>query len=193
MIKQNIAIFASGTGSNALNLIRHFKETQKATIAFVLTNKGDAPVVTSAEQIGVPVIIISNDQATDGSYINELLQQSSIDLIILAGYLRKIPVEVISSFPEKILNVHPSLLPKYGGKNMYGDYVHLAVLEANEKVTGITFHWVNEEFDKGRILAQFSTSIEDASAVEEIRHSVQQLEHEFFPTIVDAILNKVIH
>lgn len=189
MKKLSVAIFASGTGSNAINLIHSFKDNEGVDISFVLSNKEDAPVVSSARELGVSVKVITNEQANDGSFLTELVVDSKIDLIVLAGYLRKIPVELIEKYSERILNVHPSLLPKHGGKNMYGDHVHRAVFEAREQQSGITFHWVNEHFDKGRIIAQFSTKLENISHPDEIKTKIQALEKEFFHVIVQAIIN----
>lgn len=189
MKKLSVAIFASGTGSNALNLIQSFKDHERASISFVLSNKEDAPVVSSARALGASVKVISNEQANDGEFLTRMVSESKIDLIVLAGYLRKIPVELIEKYSEKILNVHPSLLPKHGGKNMYGDHVHRAVFEAGDRQSGITFHWVNEHFDEGRILAQFSTKLENVSHPDEIKAKIQAMEKEFFPVIVQAIIN----
>ncbi len=189
MKKLSVAIFASGTGSNTINLIQSFKDNEGVSFSFVLSNKEDAPVVSSARAQGLSVKVISNEQANDGKFLTQLVTDSEIDLIILAGYLRKIPVELIEKYSERILNVHPSLLPKYGGKNMYGNHVHRAVFEARDRQSGITFHWVNEHFDKGRIIAQFSTNLENISHPDEIKAKIQALEKEFFPAIVQAIIN----
>jgi phosphoribosylglycinamide formyltransferase 1 len=187
-MKLKVAIFASGTGSNALNLITYFSTHPTIEIACVLTNNAQAGVVSIADLHNISALIINNTEANDGLLIAKKLAEFQVDYIVLAGYLRKIPVELIQAFPSKIINVHPSLLPKYGGKGMFGKHVHQAVKEANEHETGITIHLVNEEFDKGRILAQFRCYILDEDTVDTIQQKVQQLELAYLPHTVDKTI-----
>jgi phosphoribosylglycinamide formyltransferase-1 len=187
-MKLKVAIFASGTGSNALNLITYFSTHPTIEIACVLTNNAQAGVVFLAESNNISTLVINNTEANDGLLIAKKLAEFQVDYIVLAGYLRKIPVELIQAFPTKIINVHPSLLPKFGGKGMYGIHVHQAVKEAGECESGITIHLVNEEFDKGRILAQFRCEISSEDSVESIQQKVQQLELAYLPHTVDKTI-----
>ncbi len=185
-----IALFASGTGSNAETIIRYFEHHSAVEIVFVLSNKSHAPIVEKAKSLGVSLIICNNQQVEDESYLVNLCKSQDIDYIILAGFLRKIPDTLIAFYPEKIINIHPSLLPKFGGAGMYGKFVHEAVIAAHEKETGISIHYVSEEFDSGRIIAQFSVPIQIDDTVEAIQEKVHQLEHQHFaPTIEREILD----
>ncbi len=184
MQKKRIAIFASGTGSNALNLIHFFEGHSSIEVAFVLSNKADAPVLESAGKLGIKTMHFSNKEVADGSFLVKLCNDEGVDWIILAGYLRLIPSELIQAFPDKIINLHPSLLPNYGGKGMHGRHVHDAVLANGEDESGITIHFVNEEFDKGRIIAQFHCSIDPSDKVEDLEKKIRYLEHSYLPTVV---------
>ena len=185
-----IALFASGAGSNAEKIIQYFAQSTLVEVVFVLSNKENAPIVSSAKALGVSVILCTNTEIEDPSFLVRLCKEQDIKYIILAGFLRKIPDTLIATFPEKIINIHPSLLPKYGGAGMYGRYVHAAVYAAKEKETGISIHYVSEEFDSGRIIAQYSVAITDTDTVESIQEKVHQLEHQHFaPTIAREILD----
>ena len=184
MQKKRIAIFASGTGSNAINLIRFFEGHSSIEIAFVLSNKADAPIMTSAKELGIETMHYSNQQVADGDFLNNLCKNEGIDWIVLAGYLRLIPAELIQAYNDKMINLHPSLLPNYGGKGMHGRNVHTAVLENKEEESGITIHFVNEEFDKGRIIAQFHCEIEPTDGVEDLEKKIRYLEHSYLPIVV---------
>jgi len=188
MEKQRVAIFASGAGSNALNLIAYFKEHAQIEIAFVLSNKADAGIVASARTVGVPTFVCSNEEAAQADYLLALCSEQRIDWIVLAGYLRLIPAEFINEFERKMINLHPSLLPNYGGKGMYGRKVHAAVLSAGEKHTGITVHFVNAQFDKGEIIAQFHTPIQAGASMEDVEASIRHLEHSYLPVVVEHTL-----
>lgn len=180
-----IALFASGTGSNAETIIRFFEQHPTIEVVFVLSNKEQAPIVEKAKSLGVQVVICSNNDVEDASYLVNLCKNQAIDYIILAGFLRKIPDSLIAAYPEKIINIHPSLLPKYGGAGMYGKFVHEAVLKAQEKETGITIHFVSEEFDSGRIIAQFSVPVLMNDTIETIQKKVHQLEHQHFAPMIE--------
>lgn len=193
MSKIKIALFASGQGSNALNIIEHFKNHAQIEVGFVLSNRLDAPVLVSAEKLGVPTHFIPNDAVEDGKQLLELCQNSAIDFIVLAGFLRKIPSDLIAAFPEKIINIHPALLPKFGGAGMYGKHVHEAVFNAREKETGITIHFVNEVFDAGRKLAQFHCKVEETDTVNEIQRKVQRLEHAYFAVVIEKTILNYTH
>jgi phosphoribosylglycinamide formyltransferase-1 len=191
MAKIRIALFASGNGSNAMNLIRHFASNTSVEVAFVLSNKGDAGIVKSAASKGIETLVFTNEEVADGELLVSLCTKYSIDFIVLAGYLRLIPAQLIQAFPERIINIHPALLPKYGGKNMYGDKVHRAILDANETETGISIHFVNEQFDKGKIIAQYVCPVHPTDSIDDVRAKVQHLEHTFFPFVVEKVVKEL--
>lgn len=188
MNRIRIAIFASGTGSNALNLIRFFDGHPQIEVALVYSNKADARIVSSARESGVPVEVSDNVQAANGEFLLNLCEHYRIDWIILAGYLRLIPPALIQRFNGKMINLHPSLLPKYGGKGMFGHHVHEAVLAAGETHTGITIHLVNEHFDKGEIIAQFHTPVPKGASLEDVEAAIRYLEHSYLPTVVERTI-----
>lgn len=191
MSKLKIAIFASGQGTNALNIISHLKNHAEIEVAFVLSNKIDAKVLEEAEKLGVQTLYFDNSQVEEGDFITDICISREIDYIVLAGYLRKIPAKLIDRYTEKIFNIHPALLPKYGGAGMYGKFVHEAVLSQQETETGISIHYVDAEFDSGRIIAQFRCLVEKGDTITEIQHKVQQLEHAYFPVVIEkTILNQ---
>lgn len=184
MNKTRIAIFASGTGSNAINLIRFFEGHESIEVAFVLSNKEDAPVLASAEKLGVPVMYYPNGVVARGDFLAGICNEHSVDWIILAGYLRLVPGTLIDIYEDKIINLHPALLPNYGGKGMHGRHVHTAVLENREQESGITIHYVNREFDKGRIIAQFRCAIDTGDSIEDLENKIRYLEHSYLPVVV---------
>ena len=181
---KKVAIFASGTGSNAVNLIKYFSNIDSIEIAFVLSNNSKAPIIGSAAELGVKTVILNNEQAADAEILIENCKQHDVDWIVLAGYLRLIPVPFIHAFENKIINLHPSLLPKYGGKGMYGRNVHQAVLDNNETETGITIHYVNEKFDEGKIIAQFHCEIDSNDTMQDVEGKIRQLEHGYLPIVI---------
>ena len=190
MKKCSVAVFASGNGSNAENLFHYFSENGSIEVKLLVCNKSDAPVVLKATNFNIPVVIFSNEQIEQCDALLAELRKQEIEWIVLAGFLRKVPELVIQHFSNHIINIHPSLLPKFGGKGMYGMHVHRAVSEAGEKVSGITIHLVNEEFDKGKILAQFQVELDAHEAPESIASKIHALEQEHFPNIVEqTILN----
>lgn len=190
MNKKSIALFASGNGSNAVNLIRFFQNHPQIEVKSLVCNRADAPVVEKAKGLGIEVLVFNNEEFESGLTVLQELDYRAIEWIILAGFLRKIPVNIIHGFQNRIINIHPSLLPKFGGKGMYGKYVHQAVIEAKELKSGISIHLVNEEFDEGTLLAQFDVSVDENDSPELLAAKIQQLEHEHFPIIVEqTILN----
>ena len=188
MIKTRVAIFASGTGSNAINLIRFFKNDSKIEVAFVLSNKADAKVLESAAEIGVKTIHFNNTEVADGNFLTSVCKEENIDWIVLAGYLRLIPAELIQAFTRKMINLHPALLPNYGGKGMHGRNVHVAVIANQENKSGITIHYVNEEFDKGEIIAQFHCGLNETDTVESLEGKIRYLEQTYLPTVVQGAI-----
>lgn len=185
---KNIVIFASGNGSNAENIIRYFKKNETISVVAVLSNNPKAKVLEKAKNLGVPSLSFDKEELYC-DFVQSKLNYFKPDLIVLAGFLLKFPEHIIAEYPDKIINIHPALLPKYGGKGMYGRHVHQAVLDHQEKETGITIHFVNAEFDKGRIIFQKSVPISDCSTPEEIAKKVHKLEHRYFPEIIDELLN----
>ena len=195
-----IAVFASGSGTNAENLIRHFnsqpESSAKARVEIVVCNKENAYVLTRAEKLKVPSIVMTKSQLclTDNSLhpnIADLLEEKKIDVIILAGYLLQIPKELIDLYPGRIINIHPALLPKFGGKGMYGERVHKAVLENKEKYSGITIHLVDEEMDHGKILFQSSFILSDDETLESLEEKIHIREQADYPRVVEAYLNSL--
>lgn len=191
MRKHRLAIFASGNGSNAVRLIDYFENHESIETPVVLTNNKNAGVIERLENTPVKTLIIDNKQADDGECLINLMRENEIDFIVLGGYLRKIPAALISIYQDKIINIHPALLPKYGGKGMYGIHVHQAVKEANEPETGITIHLVNQNYDEGRILAQHMTSLSQDDNAIDIQRKVQGLEHEWFPKEIEKYIDNI--
>lgn len=185
-----IALFASGNGSNALNLISYFKDNDSIDVRVLVCNKADAPIVQKAKDLGIEVLLFDNESFENGLTVLQELDYREIEWIVLAGFLRKIPINMIRRFPNNIINIHPSLLPKYGGKGMYGNFVHNAVLENKEKESGITVHLVNEEFDSGEILAQFKVDVNESDTLESLAKKIHILEHENFPKVVEQTIQK---
>ena len=192
MIKFKLALFASGSGSNALNIINYFSSHSAIEIGFVLSNKKDAPIVEKAQKKGIEVLVFSNDEVADGLFLSKVCLEKGIDFIILAGYLRKIPSELLERYTEKMINVHPALLPKHGGKGMFGKHVHEAVLAAKEKESGITIHYVNEHFDEGKKIAQFYCFIDEKDTIESIQSKIQQLEQIYFPVVIEKTILQLV-
>jgi phosphoribosylglycinamide formyltransferase-1 len=188
MTKIKLALFASGSGSNAINIIDHFSNHPSIEIGFLLSNKKEAPIVEKAQKKGVEVLVFSNDEVADGNFLSQLCLDNDIQYIVLAGYLRKIPIELLQNYSEKMINLHPALLPKFGGQGMYGNYVHKAVVEAKETETGITIHFVNEHFDKGRKIVQFYCALNQTDTFESVQAKVQRLEHAYFPIVIEKTI-----
>lgn len=187
MKKKRIAIFASGNGTNAENIIRYFQAEENsadAEIVLVVSNKADAKVISRAEALGVPAIHVPRNDFNNEEFMSALLKENDIDFIVLAGFLLMIPDFMIKLYPEKIINIHPSLLPKFGGKGMYGDHVHKAVVAAGEKESGITIHLVNEQCDGGRIVFQAVVPVEPTDTPEDVASKVHALEYAHFPRVI---------
>lgn len=185
---KKILLFASGTGSNVENIIHHFKNHQDIIVVGVLTNNPNAQVIDKAKNHNVPTLIFNREQLTDG-FVFDKIAELKPDLIVLAGFLWKMPEEIVKAYPNKIINIHPALLPKYGGKGMYGIKVHQTVLDNKEKETGITIHYVNEHYDEGEFIFQQKVAIEDCKTPEEVADKIHEIEHKYFPIIIEKILN----
>jgi phosphoribosylglycinamide formyltransferase 1 len=187
----NLVILASGGGTNAENLIRHFQHTELAKVTSVITNNKAAGVISRATKLGVLVRVISNAMSKNGNLLLPFLLKEKPDLIILAGYLRKIPAEVVHAFPNRIINIHPALLPNYGGKGMYGMKVHEAVYANKDPQTGITIHYVNEAYDEGQVILQKSVELTAADSPDSIAAKVHELEMQWFPIALEDILDSI--
>lgn len=186
MVK-NIAIFASGSGSNAENIILFFKNSAFFTFPIIISNKQDAYVHERAKALRIPSVTFAKDDFSKPDKILQLLKSYHIDYIVLAGFLLKVPSEIIQAFPNKIINIHPALLPKYGGKGMYGHHVHEAVKAAGEKESGITIHYVNENYDEGNIIFQAKCRIDENDTPDDIAEKVHELEYSFFPKVIEEV------
>ena len=183
-----LAILASGAGSNAQQIITHFKNNPQVRIALIACNNPKAGVVNIAAREDIPVLLLEKEKFVETGYVAEL-QSYGIDLIILAGFLWKVPAILIHSFPEKIINIHPALLPDYGGKGMYGNAVHSSVIAAKEKESGITIHYVDEKYDHGKIIFQSKCTVEENETPESLAHKIHQLEHTHYPKIISDLIN----
>ncbi|WP_435623880.1 phosphoribosylglycinamide formyltransferase [Flagellimonas sp.] len=183
-----IVILASGNGSNAERIATFFADNGKAEIVAILTNKQTAKVIERAKRLQIPAFYFTKTAFSQSNTVVKLLQSLEPDLIVLAGFLWKIPSNIISAFPNKIINIHPALLPKYGGKGMFGSHVHQAVKDNKEMETGITIHYVNENYDEGGIIHQAKVSLESSDDVESIADKVHQLEYEHFPKVIETLL-----
>lgn len=187
----NIAIFASGAGSNTQKIIDYFKKSTKVKVALIVCNNAKAGVLHIAAMEGIPVLLVEKEKFKETGYVEEI-KESSISFIILAGFLWKIPSVLINAFPHKIINIHPALLPAYGGKGMYGHAVHAAVITSKDKMSGITIHYVDEEYDHGKTIFQALCDIDATETPESLAQKIHQLEHEHYPKIIEEILDQTI-
>lgn len=184
---KRIILFASGSGTNVENIIKYFKHNPALEIAMVLTNNPKAGVIERLACTKIKTTLFDKVQLTNGELINQI-KLLNPDLIVLAGFLLKIPLDFTQAFKDKIINIHPSLLPKHGGKGMYGDRVHRSVKEAGDQETGISIHFVNEHYDEGSIIFQAKVKIEEKDSIEEITNRVHQLEYKFYPEVIQNLL-----
>jgi phosphoribosylglycinamide formyltransferase-1 len=187
MIK-NVAIFASGEGTNAQTIIDYFKSSKNIKIALVVSNKSTANVLNRAKNNNIPTLIIDKHSFFETNEIIDVLKKFNIDLIVLAGFLWMIPENLVATFPNKIVNIHPALLPKFGGKGMYGMNVHKAVIEAKEKESGISIHFVNEKYDEGKIIAQYKCEILENDTADILAEKIHRLEYNHFPKAIEILL-----
>lgn len=187
--KTRLAIFASGTGSNTQKIIDYFRNDDNINISLIVCNKRGAGVLQIAERENIPSIVIEKGKFFTDGYV-PILQEMKIDWIILAGFLWKVPVSLIQAFPNRIVNIHPALLPKYGGKGMYGHFVHEAVLAAGEKESGITIHYVDEIYDHGTIIFQDKCPVSPTDTAETLAKKIHGLEYKNFPLVIEQLLSK---
>jgi phosphoribosylglycinamide formyltransferase-1 len=184
---KRIVVFASGEGTNAQRLIDYFRG-KDVEVSLIISNNPDANVLKRAEKSGIPSLLINKEGFYKKEEVLKRLLAENPDLIICAGFLWKVPVNIVHAFPNKVINIHPALLPKYGGKGMYGSHVHKAVIEAGEKESGITIHYLNENYDEGKIIFQAKCEVKKEDTPETLAQKVHALEYEYFPTTIEKIL-----
>ena len=186
---KKILIFASGSGTNAQNIIEYFNELVEINVSLVFSNNKDAKVLDRAKNLVVDTVVFTREDLYQNSKVIEMLANEQPDLIVLAGFLWLIPSSIIKKFPNKIVNIHPALLPKYGGKGMYGMHVHRAVIDNNETESGVTIHFVNEEYDAGDIIFQATCPVEKDDTPDLLAQRIHTLEHEHFPKVIEKVLD----
>ncbi|MDI9604566.1 MAG: phosphoribosylglycinamide formyltransferase [Bacteroidota bacterium] len=187
----NIAIFASGNGSNAENIIRYFLKSKRIRVALILSNREDAYVHKRGRALGVHSRSFRKAEFDEGKSVLDALQAYSVDFIVLAGFLLKVSQPILEAYPDRILNIHPALLPKHGGKGMYGDRVHRAVIDAGDTESGITIHYVNEHYDEGTILFQARCEVLSTDSADDVARKVHELEYLHFPKVIEEAVLKV--
>ena len=188
---KKLAIFASGSGSNAENICNYFAESSDIKVVLICTNREDAFIVKRANKLNIPVYIFSKSELNNFVDLHKKLQNIEVDVIILAGFLLKLPEIMVDSYPNRIINIHPSLLPKYGGKGMYGSNIHKAVIKNKELESGISIHFVNHNYDEGKIILQKKCSISANESVETLIHKIHKLEHNYFPVAIEKTIKKL--
>jgi phosphoribosylglycinamide formyltransferase-1 len=184
---KKIVVFASGSGSNAENIIKYFAKGKTGVVVSVFTNNANAKVIERSKKNDVSVEVFSKEELNESKVLHKL-NQIQPDLIVLAGFLLKFPENIVEAYPNKIINIHPALLPKYGGKGMYGMHVHRAIVNNKEMETGITIHYVDENYDEGNILFQQSVSLTGTETPEEVAAKIHELEQEHFPLVIEKLL-----
>ncbi len=185
---KRIAIFASGSGTNAQKIIEHFNANDEIEVSLVLSNNPGAFVLERAKKMGIPSYVFDRQMFYETTQVGDILRQIGIDFIVLAGFLWLIPPDILQSWQNRIVNIHPALLPKYGGKGMYGDRVHRAVIEAGENETGITIHYVNDKYDDGEIIFQDKFAVLPGDTPESIAERIHVLEHKHFPRVIEELI-----
>jgi len=186
--KHRLAVFASGAGSNAKKIIEYFGKSNAVEVALIVCNKPDAGVLVIAEISNIPYILIDKERFFRGDHYIDELKKEEIDFIILAGFLWKLPSELIKAYPNKIINIHPALLPKYGGKGMYGQFVHETVIKAEEKESGISIHYVDEQYDHGEVICQVACDVNETDDKDSLAKKIHALEHANYPAVIEKII-----
>lgn len=185
---KRIAIFASGSGTNAERIIRHFNGRKTGSVNLVLSNKKDAMVLERAERSGVPTYVFGRQEFYESEKVLHILKDYAIDFIVLAGFLWLVPEYLIEAYPGRIINIHPALLPRYGGKGMYGSRVHQAVIESGDRESGITIHYVNRMYDEGQIIFQAKCPVEPGDDASSLAEKIHRLEYEHFPKVIENLI-----
>lgn len=186
-MRKKIAVFASGSGTNAENIIRYFRDRESAQVVLVISSRPDAYVVERARKLQVPCHIAGKEAFATPGLVISMLHDAGVDMIVLAGFLLKVPEEIVRAYPDAIVNIHPALLPKFGGKGMYGDRVHNAVIEAGEQISGITIHYVNEHYDEGTAIARFTCPVLKGDTPQSLAARVHELEYRYFPEVIEQV------
>ena len=189
MVKK-IVIFASGEGTNTENICNYFSTSTRFEVVLIATNKKDSFVINRAQKLNIPSFVFSKNDLNNSVIIEKKLLELEVDFIVLAGFLLKVPKKIINLYSDKIVNIHPSLLPKFGGKGMFGENVHQSVIESGEKESGITIHYVNNNYDEGGVILQEKCSVSEGETIESLSEKIQKLEHEFFPKTIEKIILK---
>ena len=184
---KRIAILASGSGSNAENIIKYFSAKEDVEVPFVISNRKEVYVHERCKNLGVPSQVFPTAEFESGE-VTKFLVDNKIDLVVLAGFLLRVPDDMLLAYPNKVLNIHPSLIPKYGGKGMYGDNVHKAVVENKETESGITIHFLNERFDEGEQIAQYKCEVLPTDTPDDVATKVHALEYEWYPKVIEQVL-----
>ncbi|MCX6235482.1 MAG: phosphoribosylglycinamide formyltransferase [Bacteroidetes bacterium] len=185
---KNIAIFASGSGTNAENITEYFKHHVEVSIKLVLSNKKDAYVLERAKKFNIPTFVFNKEMFYQTDEVTGILKKNRIDLIVLAGFLWLVPTNILKAYPNRIVNIHPALLPKYGGKGFYGMSVHEAVIQSGDKESGISIHYVNEQYDAGEVIFQAKCPVEPDDTPESLAQKIHKLEYEWFPKVIESII-----
>jgi len=188
---KRIAIFASGSGSNAEKICEYFSDRTDVQVNLIFTNNPEAGVIQRARRLHVPVVVFDRKTFYESNRILEILKNNQTDLIVLAGFMMLIPASLVEAFPDKMVNIHPALLPKFGGKGMYGHFVHEAVVASKEKESGITIHFVNENYDEGNIIFQTSCTVTETDTPDSVADKIHVLEHAHFPRVIDEVLSNL--
>jgi phosphoribosylglycinamide formyltransferase 1 len=188
---KNIAIFASGSGTNAENIIKHFSNKDSGRVKLVLSNRQDALVIKRAESLNVPAVVFDRSDFYLTGRVSSILFRHNIDFIVLAGFLWLVPDDIIAAYPSRIVNIHPALLPLHGGKGMYGDAVHRAVIEGGSSESGITIHYVNSNYDSGDVIFQTRCSVDPGDTPETLAKKIHQLEYKYFPVVIEDLVEKI--
>lgn len=187
-MRKNIAILASGNGTNAEHFVHYFESHPQVSVALILTNRSKAFVLERAQRLGVPAYFLTKEQWAEGSEVNRLLDEYHIDFVVLAGFLARVPDNVLHRYPQRMVNIHPSLLPKFGGKGMYGDRVHEAVLASGETESGITIHYTNEHYDEGAVICQKRCPVLPDDTPDTLATRVHALEYATYPQVVEQLI-----
>ena len=185
MSKINIAIFASGSGTNAEAIIRHFQDSKCGNIALILSNNKNAYVLERARNHNIPVVVFNRDELYHSTQVTDLLRQHKIGFVVLAGFMWLVPGQLVEPYENRMVNIHPALLPKYGGKGMYGIHVHEAVVKNGETESGITIHWVNKVYDDGQIIFQGKCKVEPGDTAKDVASKIHKLEHLHYPIVIE--------
>lgn len=188
MTTKKIAIFASGSGSNAQSIIEYFRKKESIDVVVVMSNKSNAFVVERAKNLGINCFVFNIDSFKNNLDFLAVLKKYEVDWIVLAGFLLKIPAYLIDAYHNKIINIHPSLLPNYGGKGMYGMHVHRSVIDNKEAESGISIHYVNKNYDEGKMIFQINCSINPQDKAEDLAKKIQKLEHQYYPSVIEETI-----